>query len=127
MDGNVPIRLWDSKVGLSVPSPLAVLLAFFANKCLDSGFDDSEEELGFVLASLLTNYDVIYGYSFADFVSVLRVCGFQWVSVRTTRSADHLGEAPDHDDLSARLATHRVHTHTRRNNLISSNAHRRTS
>lgn len=89
MDGNVPIRLWDSKVGLSVPSPLAVLLAFFANKCLESGFDDSEEELGFVLASLLSNYDVIYGYSFADFVSVLRVSGLPWVSVRTTRSADH--------------------------------------
>jgi len=75
MEGpNVPIRLWDSKVGLSPPSPLAVCLIFFANKSLDS--NDEDEELGFVLASLLTNYDVIYSYSYADFVSVLRVRQF---------------------------------------------------
>lgn len=82
MEGHLPVRLWDSKIGLSPPAPLDILLGFIAYKTLPSAHDGSPEEegdaeaVGFVLASLLTNYDVIFGYSYADFMSVLRVrCG----------------------------------------------------
>ncbi len=78
MEGHLPIRLWDSKVGLSPPAPLDVLLGFIANRTLASAEDGGLEEgdveaASFVLASLLANYEVIFGYSYADFMSVLRV------------------------------------------------------
>ena len=91
MEGHLPIRLWDSKVGLSPPAPLDVLLGFIVNESLKTAHDNTLEEgdaeaVSFVLASLLTNYEVIFGYSFADFMSVLRVRCFTRVSrARTFR------------------------------------------
>lgn len=79
MEGHLPVRLWDSKVGLSPPSPLDILLGFIAYKTLPSAHDGSPEEeadaegMSYVLASLLTNYEVIFGYRYTDFMSLLRV------------------------------------------------------
>lgn len=81
MEGHLPIRLWDSKVGLSPPTPLDVLLGFIANRTFPAARDGDLEEadaeaVGFVLASLLTNYEVIFGYSLADFMALLYVRSF---------------------------------------------------
>ena len=56
----------------------ALLLGFWANKAIAGLHEDSQEEVdseavSFVLASILTNYDVIIRYSFADFCAVLQV------------------------------------------------------